>query len=661
MDMEKYSKEKDSSSKISPVPLKNVRIQGGFWGNRQRINRDVTIPIEYEQCKKTGRIDAWKLDWEPGKPGKPHHFWDSDVAKWIEAAAYSLAVQPDPELEKRVDEVIDLIEKAQHDDGYLNIYYSVVEPGKRWTNLKDMHELYCAGHLIEAAVAYYQVTGKRKLLDVMCRYADHIDTVFGPEEGKKKGYPGHEEIELALVKLYRVTGEERYLRLSQYFINERGKQPHYFYEEAKKRGLDLSQRKSWWSWEDKQYAYYQAHLPVREQTTAVGHAVRAMYLYSGMADVAMETGDESLMEAARRLWDNVVNRRMYITGGVGSNHHGEKFSFDYDLPNETAYAETCAAIGLVFWAHRMLHMDKDGKYADVMERALYNGVLSGISLDGTKFFYANPLQVYPEAHENDSLNVGRSVTPVRQDWFECACCPPNIARLIASLGQYIYSQSDKEVFVNLYIQSQSKLNLGGKKVFLEQKTNYPWDEKVEIEVLPEGECRFILALRIPGWCNSFEILINGQPLENPNAMMDRGYLKLDRDWHPEDRIELKFQMPVEKIEAHPAVRQNCGRIALQRGPIVYCLEEIDNGPNLADIVIPRDEELKSVFKPNLLGGVTIIQGKAWRRKITDWKDSLYKPITKDSSYKEEFDFTAIPYFAWCNRKPGEMLVWIRCE
>lgn len=648
-------------SKLSPVSLHSVKIEGGFWGRRQETNMNVVIPFEYEQCKNTGRIDAWKLDWKPGDPGRPHHFWDSDVAKWIEAAAYALAIQPDSELEKRVDEVIDLIKNAQHEDGYLNVYYSVVEPGKRWTNLKDMHELYCAGHLMEAAVAYYEATGKRKFLDIMCRYADYIDSVFGPEEGKKKGYPGHEEIELALVKLYRATGEKRYLKLSQYFINERGTQPHYFDEEAMKRGIDLKQRNSWYSYEINQYAYYQSHLPVREQTTAEGHAVRAMYLYSGMADVAMETGDSTLMKACRTLWDNVVNRRMYVTGGIGSNPKGEMFTFDYDLPNQTAYAETCAAIGLVFWAHRMLHMDEDGKYADVMERALYNGVLSGISLDGTRFFYANPLQVYPEAYKNNSLNVGGNFTPVRQEWFGCACCPPNIARLLASLGQYIYSQSNKDIFVNLYIKSQSGFELGGKKVVLTQKTDYPWDEKVEIEVSPEGQTQFALVLRIPGWCRSFKVMINGQPIEYPDEMVDKGYLKLERVWNKGDRVELELQMPVEKIEAHPSVRENCGRIALQRGPMIYCLEEVDNGSNLADVVIPREEKLTSVFRDDLLGGVTVIRGKAWRRKLSNWKDILYRPLSNDESDREEFEFTAVPYYAWCNRQPGEMIVWIRCE
>lgn len=643
------------------VPLKNVRVEGAFWEPRQETNREVTLPIEYQQCKTTGRIDAWKLDWKPGEPGRPHHFWDSDVAKWIEAAAYSLGLHPDEELEARVDEVIGLMAEAQLEDGYLNIYYNVVEPGKRWTNLKDMHELYCAGHLMEAAVAYYEATGKRKLLDVMCRYADHIDSVFGHGEHKKQGYPGHEEIELALIKLYRVTGEERYLRLSQYFIDERGKQPHYFNKEAKERGEDLEEANQWRSWEVGQHTYYQAHLPVREQDTAEGHSVRAMYLYSGMADVAMETGDQTLMAACRKLWDNVVLKRMYITGGIGSSSHGERFTFDHHLPNETAYAETCAAIGLVFWAHRMLQMDGHGKYADIMEKALYNGVLSGISLDGTKFFYANPLEVYPAAYEEQGLDLGGAVAPVRQEWFGCACCPPNIARLLASLGQYIYSQSQNGISVDLYIQSQATIDLSGEKIVLSQRTEYPWDEKITIDILPEKQSKFTLALRIPEWCRGFKVKVNDAYVEDVQDKIHKGYFRLERNWEPGDQVELELQMPIERMEAHPAVRENAGRIALQRGPIVYCLEEVDNGPNLANIVIPREEELKAELKPDLLGGVTIIRGKAWRRSSAGWGDTLYRPIAEGKTDREECNITAVPYFAWCNREPGEMLVWIRSE
>jgi DUF1680 family protein len=358
-------------TKFSLLPLNNVTIDGGFWGPRLEINRQRTLPIEYKQCKDTGRIDAFRLDWKPGAGPAPHIFWDSDVAKWIEAASYALNSHPDAALEGVVDETIALIASAQQADGYLNTHFTVVEPGKRWTNLRDRHELYCAGHLIEAGVAHFQATGKRALLDVVCRYADHIAAVFGPGPAQKRGYPGHEEIELALVKLYRATGERRYLDLSLYFINERGSQPHYYDLEALERGEEPGKFRF------KTYAYMQAHLPVREQRQVVGHAVRAMYLYAAMADLAAETGDESLLQACEVLWEDLCLRKMYLTGGIGPSTDNEGFTGAYDLPNETAYAETCASIGLVFWAQRMLQSGCESRYADVMEGALYNGVLIG--------------------------------------------------------------------------------------------------------------------------------------------------------------------------------------------------------------------------------------------------------------------------------------------
>lgn len=359
-------------------------------------------------------------------------FQDSDVAKWLEAVAYLLEEKRDSELEALADDVIELLGRAQQPDGYLNTYYTVKEPGKRWTNLRDNHELYCAGHLIEAAVAYFQATGKRRFLDIMCKYADYIGTVFGRGEGQIPGYDGHQEIELALLKLYEATGNENYLKLSQYFIDQRGQQPHYFDQEKEARGETGA------FWYDGGYRYHQAHIPVREQKQAVGHAVRALYMYTAMAGLAAKTGDESLKQACQTLWENVTKRQMYITGGVGSSAFGESFTFDFDLPNDTVYAETCAAIVLVFWARRMLELEMDGKYVDVMERALYNGTISGMDLDGKRFFYVNPLEVWPKACERHDK---RHVKPVRQKWFSCACCPPNLARLIASIGHYIYSQT----------------------------------------------------------------------------------------------------------------------------------------------------------------------------------------------------------------------------
>jgi DUF1680 family protein len=636
--------------KITPVTLNNVTIDGGFWGSRMETNRTATLPIEYDQLKKTGRLEAWKLDWHQGMPYTPHRFWDSDAAKWIEAAAYSLTAHPDEQLETLVDDVIDLIEKAQQPDGYLNIYYTAVEPENRWANLRDWHELYCAGHLIEAAVAYFEATGKRKLLDVMIRYTDYIDQIFGPHEGQMRGYPGHQEIELALVKLHHLTGEERYLNLAKFFIDERGQQPHYFDIEARARGEDPV--KNYWA---RTHKYNQSHLPVREQTEVVGHAVRACYMYAGMADVAAATGDPTLVEALKRLWENVTGKRMYITGGIGPTLKNEGFTFDFDLPNEMAYAETCAAIALVFWAHRMFHLDPDRRYIDVLERALYNGVLSGVSLDGTTFFYANPLTAFSEVNPYPGVPLDETNHYRRSEWFDCACCPPNLARLLASLGQYVYSAGENEIYVHLYTQSKAQIDLNDQIIQLAQQTNYPWDEAVRFIIQPAQPTSFTLALRLPGWCRKAELKVNGQALDL-TAITSKGYARIDRTWQPGDQVELILSMPVERMEAHPQVRQDAGRVALQRGPLVYCLEEVDNGPNLADVELPKDGDLAATFDPEILGGVSVITGQALRRDMQDWQDSLYRPA---GSKMTSFTLKAIPYGFWANREPGEMRVWLR--
>lgn len=631
-------------NKFTPSALKSVTFNGGFWAKPVENNRRVTLPTEYRLCKETGRIDVWKLNWKAGQPNPPHIFWDSDLAKWIEAAAYSLATHPDRRVESLVDNVVDLMANAQAEDGYLNTHYLVVEPEQRWTNLRDCHELYCAGHLMEAAVAYYEATGKRKMLDVLCRYADHIDSVFGRGKGKKRGYCGHEEIELALVKLFRATGEERYLHLAAYFINERGlRPPHYFDCEEKARGKNPGK------WNDGRYQQVQAHQPVRSQVKLEGHAVRALYLCCGMADVAAETRDASLLEACRRLWRNVTEKRMYITGGVGSTHAGERFTLDYDLPNDSAYAETCANIALVFFAHRMLQMEADARYADVMERALYNGVLSGVSLDGRRFFYVNPLEQHSE-----TFHFNNWVTE-RQKWFDCACCPPNIARLLASLGQYVYSQSTNEIAVHLYAQGTACFNLEGGTMRLEQTTAYPWKEAVQIKLFPGTSTEFVLALRMPGWCRKPQVRINGKDVRLP-GIIRRGYARIRRTWKPGDLVEMTLPMPVERVEAHPAVRMNAGRVALQRGPLVYCLEEMDNGAQLNDISLPGNSRLIARYEPRLPGGAVVITGKAVRRRPNGWKDRLYRA---DRSVKKSINIKAIPYYFWNNRKSGEMLVWIR--
>jgi DUF1680 family protein len=565
----------------------------------------------------------------------PHIFWDSDVAKWIEAASYSLGTHPNAELEAKVDEVISLLVAAQQSDGYLNTYFTVVEPEKRWTNLRDWHELYCAGHLIEAAVAHFQATGKRVLLDALCRYADYIDTVFGPEPGKMRGYPGHEEIELALVKLYRVTGEKRYLQLSQYFVNERGRQPHYFDIEARLRGEDPA------DFHHKTHEYSQSHLPVREQQQVVGHAVRAMYLYSAMADLARELHDQGLFDAEQRLWQHLCTTRLYITGGLGPSRHNEGFTADYDLPNETAYAETCAAIGFVFWNHRMLQLDCDARYADMLERALYNGVLSGVSLDGQTFFYENPLASLGTHH--------------REAWFRVACCPPNIARLLASLGQYVYAATETDLAVHLYMQSTAQLTVGGREVRVRQETAYPWNGTITLRLSMDEPSTFGLRLRLPGWCQHAQLLVNGEAFDI-DRHLQQGYVRVERPWQPDDKVELELAMPIERRYASPNVRQDAGLVALQRGPLVYCLEGADNKVPLQRIVVPRTAELTSHFEPDVLGGVAVIHGQVPVEDDADWAGQLYRsqPASVQSG-----TITAIPYYGWDNRQPGEMRVWLR--
>jgi len=632
--------------KLSAVPFSKVHIDDAFWAPRLETNRTVTLPIEYAQCKQTGRVDAWKLQWKPGRRNQPHIFWDSDVAKWIEAVGYSLATHPDKKLEKLTDGVIDLIAGAQHADGYLNLHFTVVRPKDRWANLASDHELYCAGHLMEAAVAYYQGTGKRKLLDVLCRYTDYIEETFGPRRGQKRGYPGHEEIELALVKLYGATGERRYMDLATFFVDERGAQPHYFTKEAKARGDDPAR------YRHQDYQYNQSHLPLRQQREVVGHAVRAGYLYAGAADVAAETGDTALRTALRRLWANLTETRMYVTGGVGPTRRNEGFTFDYDLPNETAYAETCAAIALVFWARRMADLDPDSRYADVMERALYNGVLSGVSWDGRQFFYVNPLAAHPQPAPR-GLPDGKTQHHRRQDWFGCACCPPNVARLLASFGGYVYSQGPREARVHLYVGGRAELTVGGRPVVLHQKTAYPWREKVRINVAPAAAATFTLALRMPGWCRGATIKVNGKTVRPP---VEEGYAKIERRWAKGDRVDLTLPMPVERIEAHPKVRQDAGRVALQRGPVVYCLEQVDNGDGLANLSLPANGKLRTLFDRELFGGVTVITGKARRRESTGWSGQLYRPAASKS---KTVPIKAIPYCLWANRALGEMIVWIR--
>lgn len=639
-----------------PLYLDRVTIHGGLWGERQATNRSRTIPAIYDQLQKTGRIDAWRMDPNRERPKKRSvitMFFDSDTGKWLEAVGYSLHTHPDPALEKQADEVISLIEKAQKPDGYLNTYFGNFEPENRWRNLRDWHEMYNIGHLIEGAVAYTRATGKRTILDVLARSADHIDSLFGPDDGKKRGYPGHPELEMALVTLYRETGDEKYLNLSKYFVDERGRDPKYFDMEARERGEDPA---DFWA---QTYKYCQAHKPVREQTEATGHAVRACYLYAGIADVASETGDAELVEVSRRLWDDLTSHQMYVTGGLGPAHSNEGFTFAYDLPNETAYAETCAAIALAFWAHRMFHIDPHGRYIDVMERALYNCVLSGVSYSGDQFFYANPLTSYPYVNPHEHFSgITSDKHYHRQDWFFCPCCPPNLARIVASIGGYFYSVADERLYVHLYNDNSARFELGGQSVQIAQQTNYPWDGAVNLTVNIENPARFELALRIPGWCRSFKLEVNG---EAQSITPQDGYAVIARQWQDGDRVTLMLDMPVERLMPHPEIRHDAGQIALQRGPVVYCLEEVDNGAKLANVVIPPGGKLAAHFDANLLGGVTVITGDAVRVEPSteSWGGDLYRPQPLVNTTRSPFQFVAIPYYLWANRAPGEMRVWIR--
>jgi DUF1680 family protein len=624
---------------LDPVPFTRVTLTDDFWQPRMAANRDTTLRREYELCETTGRLAAWDLAWQPGQPNPPHIFWDSDVAKWIEAASYSLATHPDPALEAQLDDLIARISAAQAPDGYLNSHFLAYEKhglGQRFTNLRDEHELYCAGHLMEAAVAHYQATGKRTLLDTLSRYADYIGTVFGRGPGQRRGYCGHEEIELALVKLYRATGQARYLDLARYFVDERGQPPHYFDREARARGQDPR------AYRFGGYDHLQAHVPVREQSVVTGHAVRAMYLYSAMADLARETGDDSLRAACERLWHSVCAERMYVTGGIGPSASNEGFTHAYDLPDETAYAETCAAVGMVLWNHRLLHLTGDGQYADVMERALYNGSISGVSLDGRTFFYDNPLASRGGHH--------------RQDWFDCACCPPNIARLIASVAGYFYSTGPASLWAHLYASGRAQLEVDGTPVEARQTTGYPWDGTVEIALNPARPHAFALHLRVPGWCQAFTLSVNGEAV--PQPAVQQGYARLQREWRPGDVARLELQMPVQSVHANPQVRSAIGRAALQRGPIVYCLEGADNPITPLDrLRVPRGAAgLQPEHRPGLLGGVTVLRGEALALDDTSWEGVLYR--TEPDRHRP-VAITAVPYCVWDNRAPGEMRVWLR--
>ena len=556
------------------------------------------------------------------------------MANGSSSASYALSHRRDADIEAKIDEITERLARAQLPDGYLNLWYIGREINKRWTNLRDNHELYCTGHMLEGAIAYFQATGRRRLLDIMERYVDHIATVFGPSEGQKRGYCGHQEIELALIKLYGLTGDRRRLDLATYFINERGAAPHYFDIEARARGEDPS---DFWA---KTYEYNQSHKPVRLQDKVVGHAVRAMYMYAAMADLAAELGDEKLKHACEVLWKDVTSKRMYVTAGLGPEAANEGFTVDYDLPNDTAYAETCASVALIFWGQRMLNLELDGSYADVMELALYNGALSGLARDGTHYFYQNPL-------ESDGSHK-------RWEWHPCPCCTMNISRLVASIGGYFYSTARDVVAVHLYGGSTARLEVAGTRVQIRQEADYPWSGAIKLTVAPERPTKFALRLRIPSWAHSSACAVNGEPVNSTKR--NRGYVEIEREWRRGDNVALDLPMPIERLYAHPNVKADLGRVALRRGPLVYCLEQIDNGNTPIGLIrLPRDARLEPSDRPDLFGGIVTIVGDAKAVDLEDWNSVLYR---SDPDRLQNARLTAVPYYIWSNRGPNQMAVWV---
>ena len=610
--------------KLRPVPFTDVTIQDSFWAPRRETNRVASIPFSLQKLEEAGNLEDMRLAARGATNGfRGPVFMDSDLYKALEAASYSLATHPDPTLEKQLDDIISLMAAAQQPDGYLNSYFTVKEPGKRWTNLRDCHELYCAGHMFEAAVAHYQATGKKTFLNIATRYADYIDSVFGPAP-KRLGYPGHPEIELALIKLWRATGNQRYFELARFFVENRGRK---FFATEHHTPLDKYDG-----------SYWQDDVPIYEHQNIKGHAVRAAYLMSGVTDVATQTGDERLLKMLDRVWRNTTERNEYITGGIGPSAHNEGFTVDYDLPNLTAYQETCATVALAQWAHRLALLYGDAHYADVLERGLYNGVLSGVSQDGTKFFYVNPLESAGTHH--------------RSPWFGCACCPPNVTRTLAALGGYAYAASADSLYINLYIQGSARAKVGATAVTLKVTTEYPWDGKVALELTPAAPAKFSLRLRVPGWCENASVKVNRRAAKA--QVIERGYLVLDREWKRGDRVELELPMPVQRVAANPHVKADEGLLALQRGPIVYCLEQCDQAEPLAAFWLPAGAELKAMRESGLLGGVVTISGEALSAPEQPWRRSLYQPAAS----ARHVALKAIPYYAWDNRQAGAMRVWL---
>jgi len=626
---------------IAPVSFTAVQITDNFWQPRMQTNTTVTIPFAFQKSEETGRLANFAIagGLQSGKFQSKYPYDDSDVYKIIEGAAYTLALEPDSELDSFLDTLIGWIAAAQEDDGYLMTWRSIQpqEPPtswsgeERWDNMEFGHELYNVGHLYEAAVAHYEATGKRTLLDVALKNADLLVKLFA--SGQEQGYPGHQEIEIGLAKLYRITGEQKYLDLAKLFLERRGERSYEDEGNMYETG-----------------AYWQDHDPVLQQTEAVGHAVRAGYMYAAMADIAALTGDERYLEAIDNIWENVIAKKLYITGGVGGSHYGEAFAENYELPNAEAYAETCAAIANDLWNYRMFLLHGDSKYIDVLERTLYNGLISGVSLEGNRFFYPNPLAADAEGYE-------------RSEWFSTSCCPSNISRFLPSLPGYVYAQRDRAVYVNLFMSNGANLDVQGTPVRITQETAYPWDGKVEIALQPENALEFPLLIRLPGWAQGqpvpsdlyhyledseqvVSISINGKKVD---FQQEKGYAVLKQNWQKGDEITVDFPMQVRRIVSNEAVKANTGRVALAYGPIVYCAEWVDNAGKVSNILLPDAAKLQVAFEPQLLGGVNVIRGQAKAFRVNETGTTI-------ESIQQAFQ--AIPYALWAHRGKGEMQVWL---
>lgn len=610
----------------------------------EKERNDKTIPSEKSHAIMNFKIAA-------GMESGHHYGWvfqDSDVYKWLEAVAYSLKEKMDEALHQLADGVVDLIAEAQEEDGYLSTYFTIDAPERKFRCLNESHELYCAGHFMEAAVAYYDVVKNEKVLQTACRLADCIDRNFGKEEGRIHGYDGHEEVEIGLLRLYEATGKKRYLELSCYFLEERGKDPYFLSrQKAEENREALIEGMDRWGLE-----YYQVHKSALEQTTAEGHAVRLVYLCTAMAQAALYTQNEKMLLACRKLWRNIVDKRMYITGGIGSTVNGEAFTSDYDLPDDTMYCETCASIGLIFFAQQMLKNENNGEYADVMERALYNTVLAGMALDGKHFFYVNPLEVVPEKVKKDP---GKShVKLVRPQWLGCACCPPNLARLLASVDEYVYVQKENTILANLFMNCESTFQMPQGECTVTQKTNYPWEGNVEFKINSTAKEPMTLAVRIPGWTDSFVVTLNGQVLSTEEK---NGYIYIQKAF-ADDQIQVEFEIKPKRWYAHPNVKNEIGKTVLSRGPLVYCLEGVDNGEALHLLTLGKDEEIQYRFEKDLLGGVGTLH--AMGEKIDLERRDM--PLYQDSHFETETvkkELKWIPYYSWANRGENEMSVWVR--